>query len=96
MKYVYILKVSDTDAYYRYIILILHEDHLNIDTPDWKPCVDDVADFTSAMLFSIETQHTIGYGGRAIRTECPHAIILLMVQVRMYVLSFNMLFTSIL
>ena len=24
-------------------------------------CVDNVVDFTSAFLFSVETQHTIGY-----------------------------------
>ena len=29
--------------------------------PDHVVCVDNVVDFTSAFLFSVETQHTIGY-----------------------------------
>lgn len=30
----------------------------------WKPCVYNILSFTSCFLFSIETQHTIGYGVR--------------------------------
>ena len=29
-----------------------------------KPCADNVKTFTACFLFSLETQHTIGYGGR--------------------------------
>ena len=47
---------------------------------DRTPCVDAVYDFTTALLFSIETQHTIGYGGRATTPQCPEAIILMMAQ----------------
>lgn len=36
--------------------------------------------FTSVFLFSIETQHTIGYGIRAITEECPEAIFILCLQ----------------
>jgi len=43
-------------------------------------CVENVQDFTSAFLFSVETQHTIGYGGRATTTECSAAILLMCVQ----------------
>lgn len=43
-------------------------------------CVDNVDSFTSAFLFSLETQTTIGYGGRQITPECPEAVILLNVQ----------------
>ena len=32
--------------------------------PDFRPCADNILDFTSCFLFSLETQHTIGYGGR--------------------------------
>ena len=43
-----------------YLICFSHSDfdHLNNDT--WIPCVMNVKSFTSAFLFSIETQHTIG------------------------------------
>lgn len=43
-------------------------------------CVDNVDSFTSAFLFSLETQTTIGYGGRQITPKCPEAVILLNVQ----------------
>jgi len=32
------------------------------DNDDWRPCVSNVYDFPTALLFSIETQTTIGYG----------------------------------
>jgi len=44
------------------------------------PCVYGVHDFTSALLYSVETQHTIGYGLRHITEECSFAIIFLMLQ----------------
>lgn len=44
------------------------------------PCVFGIHDFTSALLYSVETQHTIGYGLRYITEECSFAIIFLMVQ----------------
>ncbi|KAK3728463.1 hypothetical protein QZH41_002325 [Actinostola sp. cb2023] len=43
-------------------------------------CVDNVDSFTTAFLFSLETQTTIGYGGRQITPKCPEAIILLNLQ----------------
>ena len=39
-------------------------DEENKNDPDFVPCVAAIEDFTSSFLFSIETQHTIGYGGR--------------------------------
>ena len=36
----------------------------NRDNDDFRPCADNIIDFTSCFLFSLETQHTIGYGGR--------------------------------
>jgi hypothetical protein len=45
-----------------------------------KPCVYGVHDFTSALLYSVETQHTIGYGLRHITEECSFAIVFLMFQ----------------
>lgn len=31
---------------------------------NWQPCVLAIYDFASVFLFSVETQHTIGYGSR--------------------------------
>jgi len=43
-------------------------------------CVTGVISFSSAFLYSIETQVTIGYGTRYITEKCPEAIILLLTQ----------------
>ncbi|CAF5217852.1 unnamed protein product, partial [Rotaria magnacalcarata] len=45
-----------------------------------EKCVQDVHNFLSALLFSIETQHTIGYGSRYITTECMGGILILTLQ----------------
>lgn len=37
-------------------------------------CVTEIRSLTSAFLYSIETQHTIGYGNRFMTEECPEAI----------------------
>ncbi|XP_034976178.1 ATP-sensitive inward rectifier potassium channel 11 [Zootoca vivipara] len=47
---------------------------------DFVPCVTDIRSFTSAFLFSIEVQVTIGFGGRMMTEECPSAILILIVQ----------------
>ncbi|XP_028304306.1 ATP-sensitive inward rectifier potassium channel 11 [Gouania willdenowi] len=47
---------------------------------DFVPCVTDIHSFSSAFLFSIEVQVTIGFGGRMITEECVSAIVILIVQ----------------
>ncbi|XP_042317274.1 ATP-sensitive inward rectifier potassium channel 11 [Sceloporus undulatus] len=44
------------------------------------PCVTQIHSFTSAFLFSIEVQVTIGFGGRMMTEECPLAILVLILQ----------------
>ncbi|XP_062408881.1 ATP-sensitive inward rectifier potassium channel 1-like [Sardina pilchardus] len=44
------------------------------------PCVDNVDGLTTAFLYSLETQTTIGYGGRAITPLCPGAVALIIIQ----------------
>ena len=63
-----------------WLICFSHGDLENYGKADWKPCIDEVYDFNTALLYSIETQHTIGYGGRATTPNCPEAIIMMMVQ----------------
>merc|ERR1719490_346247 len=43
-------------------------------------CVDNLKDFTSCFLFSLETQHTIGYGVRATTENCTVAIVVMSLQ----------------
>ena len=62
------------------IIAKIHDDLDKEDHPEWKPCMSGVFNFQTALLFSIETQHTIGYGTRAMESKCPAAIVVLMVQ----------------
>ncbi|XP_017797797.1 PREDICTED: uncharacterized protein LOC108578896 isoform X2 [Habropoda laboriosa] len=47
---------------------------------NWTPCIYNIFSFTSCILFSIETQHTIGYGSRSTTEECPEAIFVMCVQ----------------
>jgi len=78
-----------------YLIVWSHGDLLEHHLPgspaqangSWIPCVWQIKSFTSCFLFSIETQHTIGYGSRATSEECPHAIIIMCVQSIIGVLS---------
>ena len=44
------------------------------------PCISNVYDFTSAFLFSVETQHTIGYGYRGTTEECPYVMFFVFAQ----------------
>ncbi|XP_008197288.1 G protein-activated inward rectifier potassium channel 3 isoform X4 [Tribolium castaneum] len=57
----------------------LLEEHLN-GTEPWTPCITNIYGFTSCFLFSVETQHTIGYGGRTTTEECPEAIFVMCLQ----------------
>lgn len=41
---------------------------------NFKPCIYDMRNFASAVLFSMEAQHTVGYGIKAPTDECPEAI----------------------
>lgn len=65
-----------------YLTMVQHGDfdEENIRNETFVPCVSAINDFTSCFLFSIETQHTIGYGGRATTEQCPFAIIVMCLQ----------------
>ena len=72
-----------------YLIFWVHGDFdlKNLNPEDNSTYVDNFtpelrfyAPFTSCFLFSLETQHTIGYGVKATTEECPSAIILMSIQ----------------
>ena len=46
----------------------------------WIPCVYAIHGFTSSLLFSLETQRSIGYGLRGTSRKCTDSVILEMVQ----------------
>lgn len=45
-----------------------------------KNCIANAEDFFAILLFSMETQTTIGYGSRYVTDECPGAIFFIMLQ----------------
>ncbi|KAJ3589056.1 hypothetical protein NHX12_009904 [Muraenolepis orangiensis] len=48
--------------------------------PNSKPCFQNVDSFLSALLLSVESQRTIGYGFRMVTAHCPEGVVLLMAQ----------------
>ena len=69
-----------------YITCYFHGDLLPEHLPDlqeaagWTPCVLMIDGFAACFLFSLETQHTIGYGSRQTTTECPETMFVASVQ----------------
>lgn len=45
-----------------------------------QPCLSGIQSFAGYLLFSIETQSTIGYGNRYITHHCPEAMLFLCLQ----------------
>nr|CAD7463722.1 unnamed protein product [Timema tahoe] len=63
-----------------WLIVLTHGDLNPANNPKWTPCVREVTGFVSCFLFSVETQHTIGYGSRHTTEECPEAIFVMCLQ----------------
>ncbi len=69
-----------------YLICYVHGDLEEANLPanqsesGWSPCVLEIEDFASCFLFSLETQHTIGYGSRQTTNVCPEAMIVMSLQ----------------
>lgn len=60
----------------------LEEDHLpmNQAASNFTPCVLEIYGLMSCFLFSVETQHTTGYGQRTPTEECFEGVLLMCVQ----------------
>ncbi|XP_055331722.1 G protein-activated inward rectifier potassium channel 3-like [Paramacrobiotus metropolitanus] len=63
-----------------YVIASAHGDLERSNQEDWKPCIKNLESFTAAFLYSVESQHTIGYGFRYTTEECAEAIIFMCLQ----------------
>jgi len=63
-----------------YLVVYTHGDLADNKPDNHTVCVDNIVDFTSCFLYSLETQHTIGYGGRAVTEECPIAVVVMSLQ----------------
>ncbi|XP_039578075.1 G protein-activated inward rectifier potassium channel 4-like isoform X2 [Passer montanus] len=48
--------------------------------PEWQACIENVDGFVSALLLSVESQRTIGYGTRMVTANCAEGVILLIAQ----------------
>ncbi|XP_049580139.1 ATP-sensitive inward rectifier potassium channel 11 [Syngnathus scovelli] len=62
-----------------WLIAFAHGD-LDRQADDFVPCVTEIRSFSSAFLFSIEVQVTIGFGARMVTEECLSAIVVLIMQ----------------
>lgn len=63
-----------------YLLALIHGD-LSEDRKDNEiPCLHNVKSFSAAFLFSLETQHTIGYGYRNPSSECSDAVFVVYIQ----------------
>lgn len=60
--------------------MYLHNDIDNFGREGWDACVANVETFTNAFLFSVETQHTTGYGYHHLTGHCPQAVVLFCCQ----------------
>ena len=52
-----------------------------------KVCFQEITSYSTAFLFFVETETTVGYGTRSITSNCPEAILLLIIQVRQFTLK---------
>eukprot|EP00094_Tigriopus_californicus_P005726 TCALIF_05519-PA protein Name:"Similar to KCNJ12 ATP-sensitive inward rectifier potassium channel 12 (Gallus gallus)" AED:0.30 eAED:0.39 QI:0/0.66/0.57/1/0.66/0.85/7/0/406 len=55
-------------------------DGINQKSGNFTPCVWGIYNYASCYLFSLETQHTIGYGTRQTSEDCSSAIIVMSIQ----------------
>ncbi|NXR10529.1 KCNJ1 protein, partial [Semnornis frantzii] len=64
-----------------YVVAYIHKDLPEFNPSiNHTPCVENINGLTSAFLFSLETQVTIGYGFRCVTEQCATAIFLLIFQ----------------
>ncbi|KAG9351496.1 hypothetical protein JZ751_022746 [Albula glossodonta] len=58
----------------------LRNDVAHVHDPEWRPCFENVDSFLAALLLSVESQRTIGYGYRMVTANCIEGVVLIMAQ----------------
>ncbi|XP_060107480.1 G protein-activated inward rectifier potassium channel 4-like [Heteronotia binoei] len=58
----------------------VRDDVNHIGDTEWQACIENIDSFISALLFSVESQRTIGYGSRIVTANCTEGVVLLMIQ----------------
>ncbi|XP_045171685.2 G protein-activated inward rectifier potassium channel 4-like [Mercenaria mercenaria] len=74
-----------------WIIAYNHGDFDHVNDPTWEPCVSSVYSFPKCLLFSIETQTTIGYGVAYPNTDCDGTLFMVYLQITVGILIDNLL-----
>lgn len=78
--YMYLFPLNFFENNHKFIYIFLYTIRTYIAKSGFRPCVYNSYNFASLFLFSIETQHTIGYGFRATSEACPEGIWLQVIQ----------------
>ena len=74
-----------------WIIAYNHGDFDHVHDPNWELCVSNVNSFARCLLFSIETQTTIGYGVAYPNTNCEGTLFMVYLQITVGILMDNLL-----
>uniref|UniRef100_A0A1Y1NKS0 Inward rectifier potassium channel C-terminal domain-containing protein n=1 Tax=Photinus pyralis TaxID=7054 RepID=A0A1Y1NKS0_PHOPY len=63
-----------------YMLIAQDNNDISKDNPSKAPCLMGIQGFAGYFLFSLETQHTIGYGSRYITSNCNEGTFLISLQ----------------
>ncbi|KAJ8962842.1 hypothetical protein NQ318_001242 [Aromia moschata] len=61
--------------------MIISIDNVDVGNQTTEPCLEGINGFAGYLLFSVETQSTIGYGNRYLNAHCPEGVFLMCVQI---------------
>ncbi|KAK3781081.1 hypothetical protein RRG08_010091 [Elysia crispata] len=64
-----------------YLLSYIHGDFEHIGEADYRPCIENLESYWDALLFSMETQSTIGYGTIYPNAECAGTVPTVFVQI---------------